>query len=721
MRSLLLPLFLLAVYNADAQQTLTRYVDPFIGTGAHGHTYPGATVPFGMVQLSPDNGTQGWDWCSGYHYSDSVIAGFSHTHLSGTGIGDLCDISVMPMAGRQPDTGRYRASFSHRQEKAFPGYYQVLLQDSKINVELTTSERVGMHRYTFPNATQASIKVDLGFAINWDKPVDCHIRQISATRFVGYRKSTGWAKKQAVFFAIELNKPVSKLTVFNQKAKAEGNTATGTDIQAFLGFDTRAGEQVLMKVALSNASEDGAIAGLAEINHWDFDKAQQAATGRWEKELGRIQVKSGDQAFLRTFYTALYHTYLAPVLFSDAQGAYKGADQQVHTTKQPVYSVHSLWDTFRGANPLFTITQPDRVGDIIQSYLLFYRQTGLLPVWDLHFNETNTMTGYHAIPVIADAILKGIQGFDYNLAFEAMKASAMQNVRATDYYRQFGFVPQDKHGWSVTMTLEYAYDDWCIAQVAKKLGRQDDYDMFTTRSLSYRKLFDPKTGFFRAKNKNGKWVEPFDPYFSEHGFEGMYIEGTAWQHTFFVPHAVDDYARLLGGKDKLEAKLDTLFSTTSEMHGENVSNDISGLIGQYAHGNEPSHHIAYMYTALGKPQKAAERIRQIMHTMYSEKPDGLSGNEDCGQMSAWYVWSALGMYPMNPSSGVYMFGSPLVDEATLQLPGGKTFRIAVKKQSAGSKYIRSARLNGKSIPVMGLQHRELAAGGLLELELSDTW
>jgi predicted alpha-1,2-mannosidase len=563
------------------------------------------------------------------------------------------------------------------------------------------------------------IKIDLGFAINWDKATECHLRQVSPTRFVGYRKSTGWAKKQVVYFALEISKPVNELVLFADKKKAGSSTATAQDLKAFLQFSTREKEQVILKVGLSFASVEGAVASLKETDGKSFDVVQKEATASWEKELSKVIVTSNDESFLRTFYTAFYHTCMAPFTFSDANGSYTGADGKVHQSATPVYSVHSLWDTFRGANPLNTVFQTERVPHIIQSYLSFYKQHGLLPVWDLYFNETNTMTGYHAVPVIADAILKGIKGFDYNLAYEAMKASAMQNIRGTDYYRQFGFVPQDKHGWSVTMTLEYAYDDWCIAQVAKKLGKQDEYEMFTTRSLSYRKLFDPKTGFFRAKNKNGKWVEPFDPYYSEHGFEGMYIEGTAWQHTFFVPHAVEDYARLLGGTDKLLEKLDTLFTTTSQMRGENVSSDISGLIGQYAHGNEPSHHIAYMYTALGKPHKSAERCWQVMTTLYSDKPDGLAGNEDCGQMSAWYVWSALGMYPMNASSGRYLFGTPMVDKATIKLPNGKSFSIEVKRASVASKYIQSVQLNGKTIPVKDITHQQLMQGGKLQFVLTD--
>lgn len=509
------------------------------------------------------------------------------------------------------------------------------------------------------------------------------------------------------------------MVLFTNKQQVNTAMATAEKVMAYLQFSTKEREQVLMKVALSTASVEGAVAGLKEISDWNFDNVQKNATANWNKELSVIKMKSKNDSLLRTFYTALYHTYMAPVLVSDALGGYQGANQKKYVSKRPVYSVHSLWDTFRAANPLFTITQPQRVADIIQSYLEFYRQTGLLPVWDLHFNETNTMTGYHAVPVIADAILKDIKGFDYNLAFEAMKASAMQDGRGTNYYRQFGFVPQDKHGWSVTMTLEYAYDDWCIAQVAKKLGRKDDFEKFTTRSLSYRKLFDPVTGFFRAKTKNGKWVQPFDPYHSEHGFEGMYIEGTAWQHTFFVPHAYRDYAKLLGGEAKLEEKLDSLFTTTSHMTGDNVSGDITGLIGQYAHGNEPSHHIAYLYTAIGKPHKTAERVHQIMTTLYSDRPDGLSGNEDCGQMSAWYVWSALGMYPMNASSGEYMIGTPAMEEAQISLPNNKKLNIKVNRESPSSKYVSAISLNNLSKKVYALNHAEILNGGTLQFTLTD--
>jgi predicted alpha-1,2-mannosidase len=699
------------------KERLISYVDPFIGTGGHGHTYPGPSLPFGMVQLSPDNGTQGWDWCSGYHYSDSVIAGFSHTHLSGTGIGDLADISIMPSVGKLPDTIPTPSRFTHQLEKASPGYYQVTLQNFNIKAELTTSLRCGFHRYTFPRSVNSVIRIDLGFAINWDSPTDCYLKKLNDSTYTGWRKSTGWAKDQWVFFAIQLNKPVKKLTLFENNALIPGDTAHGKKVAAWLQFQTSADEKVLMKVALSFASVDGALASLSEIKDWDFDGVRRHAENAWEEALSKIKISASDKRTMRTFYTALYHTCQAPLLYSDSKGMYKNALGIPVQSTHPVYTVHSLWDTFRAENPLLTLTQPGHVPDIIQSYLDFYQQYGLLPVWDLHFNETNCMTGYHAVPVVADAILKNVKGFDYELAFKAMKASAMQNIRGTSAYRQYGFIPQDKQGWSVTITLEYAYDDWCIAQVAKRLGHLDDYNLFTKRAASYRNLFDKGTGFFRAKNSDGKFVEPFDPYYSEHINNGQYIEGTAWQHTFFVPHAVQDYANLLGGKENLIAKLDTLFTTTSEVHGEHVSNDISGLIGQYAHGNEPSHHIAYMYTVLGAPHKTAGRVRQIMQTLYHDEPDGLSGNEDCGQMSAWYVWSALGMYPMNPASGNYVLGSPLVDDAVFALQNNRSFHIKVKGNSAKTFYIKKVLLNGKAHNLEAITHQEILNGGLLEIEM----
>ncbi len=707
-------ILLLFCINATAQQRLISFVDPFIGTGGHGHVYPGATVPFGTVQLSPDNGTQGWDWCSGYHYSDTIIAGFSHTHLSGTGIGDLIDISFLPLTSAEGFNKEHRARFNHKEERANPGYYYVKLQDSKIDVELTAGMHVGYHRYAFPQGENAYLKIDPSFAINWDRAVDCYIKQVDAYTVIGYKRSKGWANNHVVHFAMQSNQPIIGITLKAGTEERPGQELKHAQAMGLLDFGNLDNKQLELKVGISNGSLAGAMAGLEGSRNTRFAAAKIAAENAWEKELGSVNVESSDKNFLTTFYTALYHVFVAPTIFNDAMGEYKGANGQLYHSEDYVYSTHSLWDTFRGANPLQTLLQPHRIAGIINSYLKFYDQYGLLPVWDLHFNETNTMQGYHAVAVIADAMLKGFKGFDYEKAYEAMKKSAAQDIRGTNFYRQYKYIPQDKYGYSVTYTMEYAYDDWCIAQVAKLLNKPEDEKYFMERSTYYRNLFDAQTGFFRGKNSDGKWVEPFDPYYSEHESSAMYMEGTAWQHTFFVPHAVDDYARLLGGRKQLIDKLDTLFTTTSEVKGENASNDISGMIGQYAHGNEPSHHIAYMYTYLGQPKKAAQRVHQIMTTLYHNNPDGLSGNEDCGQMSAWYVWSALGFYPMNASSGEYYFGTPLVDKATVNLQNGKTFTVrTVKGKRPNSIYINRITLNGIQIPIEKITHDQILEGGEL--------
>jgi len=720
MKKLLLASALLISFYSYSQR-LVELVNPFIGTGGHGHTYPGATLPFGMVQLSPDNGTQGWDWCSGYNYRDSIIQGFSHTHLSGTGIGDLCDISVLPMVNRKPGTQKITSSFSHKQETANPGYYAVLLKDFDIWVELTSTIRCGFHRYTFPESKFSTIRLDLGFAINWDAATNCSFKKINDTTFVGYRFSTGWAKDQKVFYAIRLSKPVKNVVLFADRNKVD-STITDTsakDVKACLQFETKLGEKVMMKVGISSADVEGALESLNEIVGWDFDKTRIDAENIWERELRKLQIRSDDMALKQTFYTALYHTYLAPNRFSDRFGNYKGATGSIVNGKS-VYTVQSLWDTFRAANPLLTLTQTELVPSIINSYLAFYDQTGLLPVWDLQFNETNTMTGYHAIPIITDAILKGITGFDYNKAYEAMKASAAQNIRATDLYRQYGFVPQDKAGSSVTITLEYAYDDWCLAQVARRMGRTSDYREFMKRGLNWRNLFDKKTGFIRPKNANNKFVEPFDPLLSEHDErKAAYTEGNAWQHSWFVPHDVYGLINYHGGPARFEKKLDALFEMDSTIKGANKSPDISGLIGQYAHGNEPSHHIAYLYNYIGSPEKTADHVKQICTTLYSNKPDGLCGNEDCGQMSAWYVFSVLGFYPVNPASGEYVLSIPLAQESALQLPNGLLFRVIVKEASAKNKYIKSVTLNGEVYTKSFIKHFDMMKGGVLEITLDE--
>ena len=718
----LLSILLILPFLAQAQQ-LTKYVDPFIGTGGHGHTYPGATVPFGMVQLSPDNGTQGWDWCSGYHYSDSMIAGFSHTHLTGTGIGDWCDISVMPSNGLIDDTiSLYRQKFSHSNEKASPGYYAVKL-DNGISAAFTATERCGLHQYIFPSGSQPVIRFDLGFAINWDAPVSTMIQQINDSTIAGYRYSKGWANNQRIYFAARTSVPFNKLYLADDKTTVDGKSQMGKKIKGQLVFADLKGKPLLMKVALSSTNMQKAIAALNEIKGWNFAAVKKSAENKWEKELQKITITSKDEQAKRIFYSALYHTCLAPVLYSDADGEYSTGTSE-GTKKMPAgkqrYTEFSLWDTFRALNPLFTVTQPARLPDLINTMLSFYDETGLLPVWDLSSCETNCMTGYHAVPVVADAILKNVKGFNVEKAFVAMKKSAMQNVRGTDLYRQYGYIPQDKYGSSVTVTVEYAYDDWCIAQVAKKLGRMDDYKVFMERSASWKKLFDQSTGFIRAKNSDGNWVTPFDPYLSEHDEQkAMYTEGNAWQHSFFVPHDVKGLAEAHGSNEQFIKKLDSLFTVSSVLTGENASPDVSGLIGQYAHGNEPSHHIAYMYNYVGAAWKTQEKVRMIIDSMYHDRPDGYAGNEDCGQMSAWGVWSMTGIYPGNPSGGQYVFGSPYFNEVKFNLPGNKVFTIVTKNGGKDHPYIRSVRLNNKPYNKTYIDHSILINGGVLEFVMGD--
>lgn len=717
---------LIAAYSLSwAQQPLTSFVDPFIGTGGHGHTFPGATVPFGMVQLSPDNGREGWDWCSGYHYSDSLIAGFSHTHLSGTGIGDWLDISVMPLLAPLNDTTvTVKAPFSHANESASPGYYQVTLGNG-IKAELTASQRAGYHRYTFPRAGTPTIRFDLGFHVNWDSPTETHISILNDSTLVGYRYSTGWANVQRVYFAATTSKPFSK-TILHDGQTASDMTdmvetyEKGTGAAAQLLFDGAGGETIELRVALSMTSYDKALETLHELPHRSFDQARMAAQEMWETELGKIKIKTNNEQLKRVFYSALYHTAIAPTLYSDADGEYQNAHGDIHTMPEGRhrYTLFSLWDTFRALKPLFTITQPEKYTDMLNSMLAFYDENGLLPVWDLSTWETNTMTGYHAIPVLADAILKDWRGLDADRAYDAMIRSAHQDIRGVPDYIQHGYLPQDKAGGSVTITLEYAYDDWCIAQVAKKLGKTADYATFMERAKSYVQLFDSQTGFMRAKNSDGKFVEPFDPFWSEHEFDkSQYIEGNAWQHSFFVPHDVRGLAGLHGSNESLSAKLDELFSAPSEMRGENISPDVSGFIGQYAHGNEPSHHIAYMYSYIGDAWKTQEKVRVILDSMYHDRPDGYAGNEDAGQMSAWAVWSIAGLYPANPASGEYVFGSPMADEITFNLPDNKRFMIRAVNNSRENAYIQSVSFNGQPYENTYIRHEDLMKGGELVFEM----
>ena len=702
--------------NTQAQQKLISYVDPFIGTGGHGHTFPGATVPFGMIQLSPDNGHGGWDWCGGYYYGDSVIAGFSHMHLSGTGIGDWCDISVMPENKLITDTADHgRTTFSHTNEQASPGYYRVKM-DNGIEAKLSATEHCGFHDYAYPTGVLPVIKLDLGYHQNWDKPTGTYIKRLNDSTLIGYRYSTGWAQVQRVYFALRSSKPFNKLYLTANGSPISVGEAKAEDVVGQLVFNTEKYNHIKLKVALSTVNADKALIALNEIKGWDFNTVKVNAEKKWEHELSKMQIKTNDIHLKRVFYTGLYHTCIAPSLYSDADGTYQNAKGEIHQMPagQQRYTAYSLWDTFRALDPLYTVIQTERYTGIVNSMLAFYKENGLLPVWDLSTNETNCMTGYHAVPVLADAVLKGIKGVDINLAYQAMKASAMENIRGCNYYRQYGFVPQDKYGASVTNTLEYAYDDWCIAQVAKKMGNADDYKYFMQRSASWKQVFDPISGFMRAKNSNGTWVTPFDPFYSEHDPDkAMFMEGDAWQYSFFVPQDVDGLIAHYGGKQRFVRRLDSLFSVTSVMHGEDQSPDISGMIGQYAHGNEPSHHVAYLYDYAGMPWKTQSRVRMIIDSLYHDQPDGYAGNEDCGQMSAWAIWSIAGLYPVNPASGRYMFGSPAADEITIKTANGK-FTVKARNNSAKNVYIQAVTLNGKPYAKNYVTHTDLLNGGVLE-------
>ncbi len=722
----------------EAPGLLTQYVDPFIGTGGHGHVYPGATVPWGMVQLSPDQGKGGWDWIAGYNWEDSLLVGFSHTHLSGTGIGDLLDVLVMPVREYFPVNEAFqdrwgrtaKSRFSHDREAAEPGYYSVHLEDQEILAELTATARVGLHRYTFPSTDEPSVFVDLGYAINWDEPVETSLQVVNDTLVTGHRFSQGWARDQKLFFAMAFSKPIRSmaladatdpLDILDRAQVAEGDVrATSSALRALMAFDpTAAGDELLLKVGLSYVDESGAVSNLeTEAPGWDFDAARRNARRAWEAELGKIQVRGGTEKELRTFYTSLYRTRLAPVLFQDVDGRYRGADGEIHTSDgYRKHAIFSLWDTFRAAHPLFTLIDPDRVDDLVRSMLSFHDEHGLLPVWSLVGNETNTMTGHHAVPVIADAYRKGFRGFDAKKALAAMVKSATQDHRGLEHYMAHRYIPTELENESVTKTLEYAFDDWAVASMALDLQEEEIHEQFIFRSSWWRNLLDPETRFMRGKTAEGEWAEPFDPRRSDHREGTDYTEGNAWQHTWFVPHDVRGLMEGMGGEEAFLTKLDSLFEMDSEITGENVSADISGLIGQYAHGNEPSHHIAYLYNYAGQPWKTADRVREILRTQYDDTPFGLSGNEDCGQMTAWYVLSAMGIYPVNPADGNWVLGSPLFPEVSIDLGGGRTFIVRAPNVSGEARYVQSANLNGTPLTRSYLTHDEIADGGVLELEM----
>jgi predicted alpha-1,2-mannosidase len=712
-------LFLLTGFlsaSVFSQTRFAQWVNPFIGTGGHGHTFPGAVLPHGMVQLSPDTRLEGWDGCSGYHYSDHYIYGFTHTHLSGTGVSDYGDILLMPMAGEpSPDNKIYGSEFSHENEKASPGYYSVKLNDGGIQAELTATDRVGFHRYTFPATESASIILDLKHR---DEVLENSIHIIDSVTVSGMRRSHAWAINQYVYFYMKFSTPFFKAGVYLDDVETAGITSftsTSQKIKAYFRFHAMAGIPILVKVAISQVSTEGARRNMeTELPGWDFNKIKRDAASQWNKELGKIEIKGGSNTQRTQFYTALYHTMTAPSIASDVDGQYRGRDNKIHIARGfTYYTVFSLWDTYRAANPLYTIIDRKRTLDYIRTFLLEYEQGGRLPVWELSSNETNCMIGYHSVPVIADAFMKGIGDFNKTLALEAMKKSSVWKHFGLPAYIKKGFIETGDDNESVSKTLEYAFDDWCIAQFARKIGKMDDYVTYIRRAQSYKNLLDPHTGFMRPRT-NGGWLEPFDP----REVNNNYTEANSWQYSFYVPQDISGYTALLGGRKSLEEKLDSLFTVSSQTTGRDQS-DISGLIGQYAHGNEPSHHIIYLYDFAGTPWKAQQRIHQVIHEMYQDDPNGLAGNEDCGQMSAWYVMSALGFYMVTPASNEYVIGTPLFPEAILHLENGKTFSVRAKSVSDKDFYIRSASLNGKAYDKACFSQSILAAGGLLSFSMGD--
>ncbi|MDD3558325.1 MAG: GH92 family glycosyl hydrolase [Melioribacteraceae bacterium] len=712
-------LFLLGC-SGSGDERYSEYVDPFIGTGGHGHTFPGATVPFGMIQLSPDNPSKGWDWTSGYHYSDSVLLGFSHTHLSGTGVGDLLDILIMPFDSEYPENSenkfnRVHSIYKHNDEIAEPGYYSVFLKKDSIKVELTVTERVGIHRYTFKGNDQGKILLDLGYSQNFDRAIETRIEIIDSTKAVGYRISKGWASYQPVYFAMEFSQPFTA-KLFRDKIETDEYLIEGEKTEAVFSFELRENTPLSLKVSISSASIDGAIKNISsEVKSWDFDKYRQAASDAWEKELSKVKVYSNDVQKKNIFYTALYHSLIAPTLFEDANNQYTGADSLVHTTEDyRKYTLFSLWDTFRALHPLLTILKPEIVNDFIHSMLSFYDEYGLLPTWDLQSNETDVMIGYHAVPVIYDAYKKGITNADPEKIHQAMKTSAMQDKFGLNHFKEYCYIPSDLEVEAVSKVLEYAYDDWCVAQMAKDLGYEDDYIYFFERSNAYKLLFDKNTNFMRGKDKKGEWVKDFNPVRADHR-SSDYTEANAWQYTFHVLHDVPGLIDLFGGEENFISKLDSLFTISSELEGD-VSPDISGLIGQYAHGNEPCHHVAYLYSFTNQKQKGEERIKQIMQTMYKTDPDGLAGNDDCGQMSAWYVFSSLGFYPVNPADGKYWFGIPAFEKIEIMIDSDTEFVIECKGVSKDSN-VETVLLNGEKLDRNYITHMEIMNGGKLEFVL----
>lgn len=680
---------------------LTKYVNPYIGAGGHGHVFVGANVPFGMVQLGPTEPTRGWDWCSGYHYSDNEIIGFGHTHLSGTGIGDLGDIALLPVS----DDKQASTIFSHDNETVKPGYYAVKLTNPGVNVELTATNRVGFHRYTFAEGQKQNLlAIDLKQGIGWDAMTDCLLTQESPTRITGMRRSKGWSNDHRYYFDMEFSKPVT--IVSRDTALTRTVIATEAD-----------GKPLLVKVALSPIDVMGAKANMkAELPGWDFDAAVTAADKAWDKQLARVTVETADKDKKEVFYTAMYHFMIAPSVFCDANGDYRGADGRIHRAGYTTYSTFSLWDAYRAAYPLMTLVCPDMQSDLANTFMGIFREQGKLPVWHLAGCETNCMVGSPGVPILADLVLKGFVK-DKEQAYEALKNSMMLEERSLGLLKKHGFIPWDKEpeNETVAKALEYCLADAGVAKVAKMLGKTEDYEYFLKRSQSYAKYFDPETRFMRAISEDGKFRTPFDPFDASHRTND-YTEGNAWQYTFLVPHDVHGLVNLFGSEKAFVTKLDSLFIVEGSL-GDNASPDVSGLVGQYAQGNEPSHHVIYMYNYIGQPWKAAQMLRRMMKEMYTTQPDGLSGNEDVGQMSAWYVLSSVGLYQVEPSGGKFIIGSPLFDKATLNLGDGKTFTVRTVNNSDKNIYVQKVTLNGKAYNKTYINFNDMKRGGTLVLTM----
>ncbi|MCU4163636.1 GH92 family glycosyl hydrolase [Carboxylicivirga caseinilyticus] len=726
--------------DCSPSEDYSQYVNPLVGTFGEGNTYPGAQVPFGMVQISPD--TEKWEWgaASGYEYSDSTIYGFSMLHLHGTGIPDMGDILIMPTVGdlklhsgsKDKKNKGYLSGFSHANEQASPGYYSVLLDDYNIRAELTSTNRAGMMRFTYPEVDTARVLIDLSHVLRWDV-VWSNVRVLDDQTIVGMHQVKGWAKERYVYFAARFSKPFDDCRIFSDKKEVRYDSyknyrfrsskeASGKDIQVVSEyFNMTSDEHLQVKVGISAISTDNAINNLdEEIFDWDFDKVRLAARDLWNKELSKFDVKGSDVQ-KETFYTGVYHAFMAPVQYSDYNNEYRGLDQNIHQQKGfNNYTVFSLWDTYRATHPLFCLVQPERNADMINSMLSHYDQSvdSLLPIWSFWNNETWCMIGYHAVPVITDAYFNGIQGVDWEKALEAcVKSATHKEYDAVTDYEQLGYVPYDLENESVSKTLEYAYDDYCIARLAKALGKDKIYERFSKRSLGYKNLFDKQIGWMRPKDSQGNWMEPFDPFYFQH--LGAFTEGTTWQYSWYVPHDVNGLINCFGGADIFEAKLDSLFTVS---HGEEYdgTDDIQGRIGQYWHGNEPSHHITYFYNYIGKPWKGQKLIREIINTQYGNKPNSLCGNDDCGQMSAWYIFSAMGFYPVAPSSGYYVLGSPELPEVTMNLSNGKQFKVVSENYGEENYYVKKVSLNGEELKRSWISVEEVLSGGELVFEMSST-